>query len=105
MGTWQDRTKQVMQACLATFGETVTYTPDGLPAIEISAIFDQEFQQVDPSTGSLVVSTQPMIGVKEDDLPQKPSKGDRVSIRGIEYRVVDYQPDGQAACRLLLNKL
>jgi hypothetical protein len=94
-----------MDKCLATFGEEVLYTSEGLSPITIQAIFDNEFQQVDPQTGAVVISTQPVIGIKYDQLPQKPKSGDRVRIRYIDYRVIEDQPDGQAGSRLLLHKI
>lgn len=95
----------VIDACLATFAETVTYKPLDLAALEIQAIFDAEFESVDPATGTPIISNSPMIGVKEADLPRPPARGDKVIIRGIEYRVVESQTDGQAAASLLLNKI
>jgi hypothetical protein len=92
-----------MDKCLDSFGEEVIFTSQGLSPIPIQAIFDNEFQTVDPQTGTVVISTQPVIGVKDVHLPQKPSKGDRVKIRGVDYKIIDHQPDGQAGSRLFLH--
>lgn len=105
MSNWRNLTSNVMDQCLDTFGEEVIYTADGLSSIRITAIFDNEFQSVDPQSGAVVISTQPIIGVKDVQLPQPPQKGDRVQIRGVDYKIIDHQPDGQAGSRLLLHKI
>jgi hypothetical protein len=105
MSNWQTLTSLVMDQCLSSFGEDVIYVSDGGSPVTFTAIFDNEFQTVDPQTGALVISTQPVIGVKSTDLPDEPSKEDRVTIRGVEYRIIDHQPDGQAGTRLFLHKL
>lgn len=103
--SWRDLTANVMRTCRDTFGENVVYISKGLAPQSIQAIFDNEFQQVDPTTGILVVSQQPIIGILDTDLQQASGPGDRVLIRGIEYRIVETQPDGQAGTKLLLNKI
>jgi hypothetical protein len=104
MSNWQNLTAQVMDKCLGTFGEEVIYTAEDIGPVRINAIFDNEFQTIDPQSGAVVISTQPIIGVKDADLPQAPSKGDLVQIRGVDYRIVDHQQDGQAGSRLFLHK-
>ncbi len=105
MSNWQNLTSQVIDQCLGTFGEEVIYSGENLTPIRITAIFDNEFQQVDPDTGAVVISTQPMIGIKDNQLPQPPSKGDRVIIRDVEYKIIDHRQDGQGSSKLLLNKV
>lgn len=93
-----------MDACRDTFGETVTYTPVEGDPVEITAICDEAFQSVDPNTGAIIISQQPMIGIKLDDLEDEPQEGDLVEMRGVEYRVIEAQTDGQAGAKLLLHK-
>lgn len=102
---WMDMTDLVADAVLATFSEEITYEPYGLTAMKIDAIFDNEFESIDPNTGATVISTQPMIGVKNAHLPRLPDKGDSVVIRGKRYRVIEAQTDGQAMSRLMLNAI
>ena len=100
---WQEMTDLVSTACLATFSEEIIYEPYLLNPMKIDAIFDNEFESIDPNTGATVISTQPMIGVKNSHLPRGPEKGDIVIIRGKRYRVIETQTDGQAMSRLMLN--
>ena len=93
-----------MSKCRDTFGEPAIYTPVGGTAIEIDVIMDATFEAVDPNTGTIIISNQPKIGVKIDDLPGEPQKGDLVTVRGIDFRVIEKQTDGQAGTQLLLHK-
>jgi hypothetical protein len=92
-----------MQACRQSFGESIRYKCSGLTEITIDAIVDYETQTIDPNTGAVVVSNQPMIGVKDSDLPTRPGEGDTCFVRGVEYRVIDRVEDGQAGTRLRLQ--
>lgn len=103
--TWPAATDAVMAACIDSFGESITYTPDGCPPVFIRAIIDMEFQQIDPNTGAIVSSNQPMIGVRDSDLEATPAPGDTCIVRGLEYKIIERQEDGHAGSRLLLHRL
>jgi hypothetical protein len=92
-----------MEACEQTFGEEITYTPDGGSPVTIRAIVDMEFEQVDPATGAIVSSNQPMIGIKDSDLAATPAPGDTCIVRGTEYKVIERREDGQSGTRLMLH--
>lgn len=96
-----------MDACKRSFGESVLYTTDAGDGdqIEITAIVDQAFEVVDPNTGAYIISEQPIIGIKDDDLPSAPQKGDLVTARSTDYQVIEVQKDGQAGSKLLLHKV
>lgn len=96
-----------MDKCLEAFSEDVIYTPAdiGISPVTMLAIFDREFISVDPQTGASVISTQPTIGVKNNQLPSAPNPGDRVTIRGELYRVIESQTDGWAGTKILLHKI
>lgn len=96
-------TDGVMESCTAAFGEEISYTPVGGSPVTIRAIVDMEFQQVDPNTGAIVSSNQPMIGVRDSDLAAVPALGDICTVRGVNYRVIERQQDGQAGTRLILH--
>lgn len=102
---WRSLTAQTMDECRNAFGEPVVYTPKGLASVSIQGIVDMEFEQVDPNTGAIVSSNQPMLGVRDSDLPVAPQKGDLVLMRGLNYQVIERQQDGQAGTRLLLNRV
>jgi hypothetical protein len=92
-----------MESCKQAFGEEITYTPNGGSPVTLQAIVDMEFEQVDPQTGAIVSSNQPMIGVKDSDLEDTPAPGDTCTVRGQNYKVIERREDGQAGSRLILH--
>lgn len=102
---WATARDSIIQAGIATFGECVEYHAALRLPVEIRAIFDAAYQEVDPQTGVAIGSAMPAIDVRLADLPTTPSPGDKVGARGNYYRVVSLQPDGQGAAKLVLHKL
>ena len=90
-------------ACVAEFGEPVTYTGAGQRARVIRAIFNAAHETQDFSDAGEPVSTvQPAIDVRLVDLAQEPLEDDAVVRAGVTYRVTDVQPDGRGMATLLL---
>ena len=103
---WDDLTENVMAICRDTFQTPILYTTTGQDAFESKGIFDAEFKDVVMLDGALVQSTSPRLGMALADLPnRKARKGDRVVVKGVLYRVIDFQPDGQSGVSLFLEKL
>ena len=86
-------------------GETVLYTCTGHAQQSIQAMCDEAFEAVDPSTGNIIIDQQPIIGVKAIDLTVAPQKGDLVTMRGVNYKVVEARTDGQAGIKILLHAI
>lgn len=108
---WADMADRMLGVAVRTFSDTdadgetrVEYLPKGGSPIPLSAVFDAAHLSVDPSTGAPVSSTNPILGIRNSDLPSPPQQGDRVTVRGILYHVLDAQPDGVAGSLLELQK-
>lgn len=99
---FSDLTAGVLGACVATFGESVTYTPQGGSPESITGIFNARTEQVDLASG--VLSYQPTLGVKVADLSTSPRVGDTLTVRSQGYRVVDIDEDGEGGAVLLLHR-
>ena len=72
----------------------VSYRPKQGGQFEITGVFDDRAQEVDPDTERTVSSNVFTLGIKLDDLPFTPEKGDQVEIKKQLYRVVDALEDG-----------
>lgn len=94
----------ILDAAKSCFGEDVLYVPKVGTPLNIRGIFDNQFEQIDPDTEIVISSNQPTLGIKLNDLPLPPAKGDKVFVRDIEYRIVDSQEDGVAGSLLFLHK-
>lgn len=69
------------------------------------AIFDRTSESIDPDTGAVYRGYQPRLGVRISDMQgHVPVEGDQVAIDGCNYRVIDFDDDGQAGFQLMLHE-
>lgn len=83
------------------------YLPKSGGQFEIRGPFDNRVQQVDPDIETVVSSNLFSFGLKLEDIPQKPKKGDKLIVNNITYQVIDSQEDGieGVSTFLLLHKV
>lgn len=105
--TWDAARGTAQRKAVDYFGESIVFLPRNSlveHAIE-KAVFDETYQSIDPDTGAIIQSTEPLLHVKLGDLPSTPAAGDRVRIRSSEYRIARYEPDGLGLATLYLHKV
>lgn len=102
--SFKDKVGDLLSKAVCAFGEDVRYRSKAGGTIKLRAIFDNEYQVVDPNTDTVVSSNVPRLGIKLADLPFKPIQGDQVTIGSTLYKVIDSQEDGQGGASLLLHK-
>lgn len=73
--------------------------------LKIRGVFDNEYQAIDPDTEKTISANQPALGINLNDIPREVLAGDEVKIRGVSFRVIDKQEDGQGGAVLLLHKV
>lgn len=95
-----------MRTTLSVFGVAITYKR-GATSVPISkAVFDENYQTVDPNTGAAILSDNPMIGVRLADLPGGEwQEGDTVVVRGVTYRCIEPQKDSEGHAKIILHRL
>lgn len=112
---WASMAQRMLGISIRTFSEpSAAIDPDGAvywltdgvaPGIAlVQAVFDSAHVSVDPETGAPVSSSNPILGVRLIDLPNKPTSRDRVRARGELYSISDVQPDGVAGVTIFLRK-
>jgi hypothetical protein len=106
MGTvFGDLTKAMSAIVLTTFGEPVVFHIEGQPkALAGRGVFTAMHQEVDASTGVAVSMVQPVLEVRQSDLPAMPTEGDAVTVQGVLYLIVDVRADGHGFLKLMLHK-
>lgn len=104
-GSFKDLVGCALDVIIPCTGEEVCYRPRAGGAFDIPAVFDENFQIVDPDTEEVVSSQQPGIGVKLANIPFVPTQDDRVSIGRRTFKVTDVQEDGQGGASILMNEL
>lgn len=89
------------------FGVTAAYSQNEAPAISINGIFDRSFMAVDTGDGA-VTGVSVSFTCRADDLSQllhgRARQGDRLTIGGERWLVVEPQADGTGMVTLILQK-
>ena len=100
-----EMTKALSAIVLTTFGEPVVFHIEGQPqALAGRGVFTAMHQEVDANTGVPVSSVQPVLEVRQVDLPATPTEGDAVTVQGVLYLIVEVRPDGHGSLKLMLHK-
>jgi len=98
-------TRSMTATVLDTFGEPVRLHLEGQePDLPGRGVFTAAHQEVDASTGVAVSMVQPVLEVRQADLPSAPTDGDAVTVQGQRYLIVEVRPDGHGLLKLLLHK-
>ena len=79
------------------------YRPGGGAEETITAVFDEEGEDVEIEDGAEVITTAPMLGVRLADISQAPAAGDTLTVIGKGFQVYKVKPDGQGGARLFLH--
>jgi len=104
--SFKNKVQNLLGTVIPTLGEKVQYRPKAGGSIIINAVFDNEYESVDPETEQLVSSNIPRIGIRLSDLSSPPEKGDKlVTEDGQTYKVTDPREDGQGGATLYLHKV
>lgn len=113
--SFADLIGDVDREVIAAFGDSedgepvpVTYTPDGGVGVPVTGIFDEQYELVKGSPEAGVSAmTAPGLFVRFDDLPEDPMDEDSdptVTIRSVDYRVIECVPAGQGSIVLVLRR-
>lgn len=104
---FSDAIKQAQRVVGDTFGEMVSYLADGEgAAVSVPGVFSFAHVALKSSVANLEVSSEyPVLCVDLSDLPAAPRRGDVLTIRGDNYRIVESQPDGYGNTKLILMQV
>ena len=102
-----DWDKNVLAPLQSTFGEPVNYQPAAGAAFQVSAIFDEEYQEIAIAGGMGSSSTVPVAGVRLSQFPVAPTQGDTLIrlANTTTYVVKEVRPDSHGGVKLMLNYL
>ena len=108
--SFEDHAKDCFDAIkknLGTKPSEVIYKPKLGGTFPILGIFGDNAQEVDVNGERTISSNVYTLGIKLDDLPRLPVKGDRVTIKKVDYKVIDNLEDGVPGVStvLILHKI
>lgn len=87
-------------------GESMTYTPAVGAPVMVTGIFDAPYVLAKGSAEAGVEALSPAVFFRLEDLPVDPEDDDpTITIRGVDYRVVERRPDGMGGIVLQLRKV
>lgn len=88
-------------------GELVTYDPAGAAAaVVVTGVFDAQYVLAKGSAEAGVETLGPAVFFRQADLPTDPELDDpTLTIRGINYRVIERRPDGMGGIVLALRRV
>ena len=103
MADWPALAKGIQMAAQQALGEPATYAPVVGSSFAIRGVFSEVHEQVEVGADVTISSVGPAISVHLADVTAAPVRGDIVTVRGKDYKVVDVQPDGEGDADLILK--
>lgn len=108
---WKNLADRMTRTALRTFSDnagdtpSVIYVRGGVQTPLRDAVFDENYQSVDPDTGAAIISDNPMVGVMLSDLPGGAwQDGDTVIVHGVTYRAIEPQKDSEGHAKIILHR-
>jgi hypothetical protein len=94
----------VLTACMASWGQPVTFMPrSGLPQEGITARFEEKFREAIFIDGNEIATGKPVLGAQASQFLQQPQKEDTFEIQGRLWRVIVVLPDGNGHLHIRLD--
>lgn len=90
------------EVLLADFGETMSYTPSGGTATDITAIFDNAYQAVDAGGTIAFAVSQPKIMCRTSDVSSA-QEGDSIVYNSTTYTMTIVMDDGTGMSEIMLE--
>ncbi len=109
--SWEDLADRTLKTAISVFKTPATYTPSDtdFDPIDIDGVFDRNSQAVDLNTGAKVDSYNPSFGIRFKDLTEEYGddfeiqQGDRLAVKGKNYRVIEAIEDTEGGVKLMLS--
>lgn len=95
----------MLSVCANVFGSDVIYIDNSETTYELTGIFSNEYEGVDPENGYSVISSIPNIGIKLADWPKTPIAREKITHNSIEYLVRHTEEDGEGGAVVFLDKV
>lgn len=87
-------------------GEPVTYDPSTGPPVVVTGIFDERYVFAKGDADAGVETLGPAVFFRLADLPEDPELDEpTLTIRDVDYRVIERRPDGMGGIVLALRKV
>ena len=108
MRDWKNVAGGVIDSAMRAFGESVqaTYAPAAGGSFLVDLVFTAEREVVTTGDSGVEISSlRPVAGIRLSDFAARPVKGDRITIEGLQYDILDFHVDSAAVGGQLILKL
>lgn len=107
MPTFAELVELADRAALAALGgEAVTYDPAAAAPVVVTGIFDEQYVLAKGSAEAGVGTLGPAVFLLLEDLPTNPEDDEpTLTIRAVNYRVIERRPDGMGGIVLALRRV
>ena len=99
MAAWASLVHKLNEQVLATFGQQVTYSPQGGVPFSLTGILETATRQEEAAPGTYAV-----LFVKTSAFDQPPEWGDEVTVGNSVYKVIDLEADAAGGLILRLRQ-
>jgi hypothetical protein len=99
MAGWASLMDKLNEQVLSTFGQQVTYSPQGGTPFPVTGILETATRPEDSAPGTYAV-----LFVKASAFGQPPERGDEVAVGSSVYKVVDLEADAAGGLVLRLRQ-
>lgn len=86
------------------FSEQIQYIHKDGVVENFLGVFDNEYTGVNIEAGAQIMSSAPVVWMHSSKFRHRPTKGDKVIVRGIRFQLTEYQPDGTGVSMLILHR-
>ena len=94
-----------MNKCVTAFGDDeVVFNLGELNEYSIKGIFDNEFEIVDPDTDATVISTRPVINLRDSEVTHEILEDDEILVSGKAYKVFEVNADKKGLLTIFLHE-
>lgn len=70
------------------------WTVEGMAPVSMDVLFEENYQVVDPDTNAVVMSSQPRMECRVDEMPAVVGDFDVVEVKGERFTIEEIQGDG-----------
>lgn len=102
--SWGTAKAEIAEAVVDTFGDEVIFKPKAGGNVPIKAVVDRSWVEIQVGDGVPISGVRTIVDLNVNDLPAEPVAGDKLSIDGTDYSIVDARSDGGKMLELVLNK-
>lgn len=95
----------VLNPCMNTFADDITYIPAVEPQFAARGVFDEAYEELVVIDGQPVTTRMPVLGIRLSEYAVAPVQNDQLIIGVKRYIVREVRIDSHGGAKLMLNRI